>query len=610
MKIKINGNLAVLKQGTSFEYVSENRLFSGSDGYTLSISFPLRGCADNQRIFGHINRLDVAAQKVIFDCEIRHRNFFKSGSAVVTEISDAEVKCQFLEGRSEQNFDVTFDDIFINELDLGHWPTDKPESSVAWNVGTDPTVKEAVPLPWVNNNSESGNLQNAAEFADNKYSWETDTKQLSWMPFLTVITRRICEAVGYDCDITTWERHETYKYLLVCNCLPAAWDLHEYAAALPHWSVCEYFEKLELFLGGEFEINHRAKSVSFAFTSDLLDVAEPVTLDRVVEEHTVEVTVEDPKCEYLEQKNLVYKSEDNEVAKLRSCDWFIDSAARLAVKYDTLAQLEAATSQFKTYTTNNVRGSNYNKLFYARDVDAYFCFKALEKKLDSVNALGTKNYVYVNTLVPVNLCGGRIIDPSEDADETEVEFVPVPIDDTEEKYGSCVFLQFSSYNEEASSGNGYRYGQDATDFEDLEKKREEFFTQPATYSSIVAGEKKTRTEYYSLIYVGFWDGAIPVYGKLPFPYLEPLVFDRFRWKFVQTRFSLSLSHRTNADRKIIYPIDPTRKFNFRWLSDRIPNVRSLFYIRGKRYICEKITATFSTDGMSQLLKGVFYALSD
>lgn len=40
MEIRINGKRAMLKKGTSFEYVAENRLFSGSDGYTLSITFP------------------------------------------------------------------------------------------------------------------------------------------------------------------------------------------------------------------------------------------------------------------------------------------------------------------------------------------------------------------------------------------------------------------------------------------------------------------------------------------------------------------------------------------------------------------------------------------
>ena len=42
MKILINGKLAALKENTSFEYIADNRLFSGSDGYSLTITFPCR----------------------------------------------------------------------------------------------------------------------------------------------------------------------------------------------------------------------------------------------------------------------------------------------------------------------------------------------------------------------------------------------------------------------------------------------------------------------------------------------------------------------------------------------------------------------------------------
>ena len=56
MKIIINGKDAVLKKGTSFEFVDENRSFTGSDSYTLSITFPLRGCPENFAIFGYWKR--------------------------------------------------------------------------------------------------------------------------------------------------------------------------------------------------------------------------------------------------------------------------------------------------------------------------------------------------------------------------------------------------------------------------------------------------------------------------------------------------------------------------------------------------------------------------
>ena len=56
MEITINGQMACLKKNTSFEYISENSMFTGSDSYTLTITFPLKDCPQNIRIFGHWRR--------------------------------------------------------------------------------------------------------------------------------------------------------------------------------------------------------------------------------------------------------------------------------------------------------------------------------------------------------------------------------------------------------------------------------------------------------------------------------------------------------------------------------------------------------------------------
>lgn len=255
MQIYINNKLAALKQGTSFEYVSENRLFSGSDGYTLTITFPLKDCPRNQDIFGHINRADVSAghrlgaskgRKVVFDCEIRDKSFYKFGCITITEMNESEVKTQFLDGRSELNFDSSFDKVYINELDLGK-PATTSHASVDpahawWYVDW---ATEAVALPWVND--ATGNIQNCATYNGTTYVWHSDTKGLSWQPYLSFITKQICKALGYTCNLEKWEEHEEYRFLLVCNTLPYSWRMPEYARALPHWTVNEYFEKLELF---------------------------------------------------------------------------------------------------------------------------------------------------------------------------------------------------------------------------------------------------------------------------------------------------------------------------------------------------------------------------
>lgn len=613
MHIYVNNRLAALKKGTSFEYVSENRLFSGSDGYTLSIIFPLRGCPENLAIFGHINRADVAAQRVIFDCEIRDKAFCKFGSITITEINDTEVKTQFLEGRSEQNFDVTFDDVYINELDLGS-ATDTNDSrpEYAW----DPFINKmkCVALPWVND--YSGNIQNLADFhpeernsdgslkARSYYSWNADCSGRSWQPYLLYITRRICEAVGYAADFSEWEEKEEYRYLLICNTLPYAWDTGGFARALPHWTVAEYFEKLELLLGGEFTINHRGKTIDFAFTEATLLAIRPVRLDNIINEHTVEVTVEEDKCEYREAKNLVYKECDHEMWKFYSCDWFIKAWKAGAVRYKSMRELLEANRWLASWNGSTQRGSNRDKLLYAEDVDAYFIVRSLSKTLvERRGGFMPNRYEYKMELRPVNLFGGRIVSDDEDADEIEIEFVPAWVDETEDKYGRCLFLSFSGYDENDSTGTSWS--------RDPYQRKEEIdntLYQPHAFQSLAAGERNKKAEYYDRIYIGWWDGAQSPNGKLPHPYVEDIEIAEDWSNFNNIHFSLRINHTTLNRRRTAHAINSRQKSTFKFLSDTIPNPRAVFFIRGKKYLCEKLTATFTEHGMSQLIKGVFYQI--
>ena len=626
MQIFIDHKLAALKQGTSFEYIAENRLFSGSDGYTLSITFPLRDCPENIAIFGHINRADIAAKKVIFDCEIRDKNFYKFGSITIIEISESEVKTQFLEGRSEQNFDDTFDDIYINELDLGSASgANDSTPSNAWNPSLN--QMKCVALPWVND--YSGNIQNLADYivddaAQKKghYRWNSECSGRSWQPYLLYITKKICEVVGYSFDFSKWEDKEEYKYLLICNTLPYAWDTGGFARALPHWSVAEYFEKLELFLDGEFTINHRDKTIVFDFTSETLASIHPVQLSNVVDEHTAEVTVEDDKCEYQEAKNLVYKECDHEMWKFYSCDWFVKAWQLNVICYSSLSSLLEQNKRFRTWDGTNPRGSNLNNLLYAEDVDCFFIFRSISKTLvEERPGISVNKYSYKMELRPINLFGGRIVDQDEDSNQIQIEFVPAWIDHTEDKYGKLLFLSFNAFDDSEVTSTSIRF-----DPEERKKVLDATLNQPVAFQMLNAGAQEKKAEYYDRIYIAWWDGALSNDGLLPHPYAENIEIDDDWNSFRNLHFSLRINSNMLNQRRVVHAINPKVKKTFKFLVgqahsntltsvasslvDPIPNPRAVFFIKGKKYLCEKITATFTEQGMSQLLKGVFYPIAD
>ena len=604
MQIFINNKLAAMKEGTSFEYVSENRLFSGSDGYTLTITFPLRDCPQNQAIFGHINRADVTASKVLFDCEIRDGGFCRFGCITITEIDESEVKTQFLDGRSEQNFDKSFDKVYINELDLGAPEVTSAASispSNAWRGNRD-----SVALPWVND--ASGNIQNCAVY-NNVWQWHADTSGLSWQPYLLFITKKICEQVGYSYDFAEWEAREEYRYLLVCNCLPYSWGMPGYAYALPHWTVEEFFAKLELFLGGEFDIDHRGRHIDFAFTEDIVSAKPVVPLDEIVEEHSTEVKQDDDSCDYSEARNLAYKDCDHSMWKFYSCDWFVSSWRGAVKRYDRMTQLLADNSGYSEWDGSNLRGSNMNKLLYAADIDTYFIIRAYHR-IDTGQRTHNGNVIvwrYKCALQPVNMLGPRIVDDSEDATQDEIEFVPACVDYTDENFGWCLFLAFNGYDENANATESM-FGLTQQERYD---RLNALFAQTLSAQTLEAGEGSKRSEYFDRIYIGWWDGALDAGSSLPpFPHVMNVEVSDDWTNFRNVHFSLRLNA-TYADRyRLAMPIEPTKKCTFKFLASKVPDVRSLFVIRGKRYVCERITATFTEKGMSQLLKGEFYPVKE
>ena len=584
MKIIINGKDAVLKKGTSFEFVAENRSFTGSDSYTLSITFPLRGCPENIAIFGYINRTDIDKSKVVFDCEISDINFYSAGTITIVEINEKEVKTQFLEGRSEQNFDDTFDEIYINELNLGEYPSYSLSSNPAtqWNglnVG-----QEAVALPWVNNSS--GNIQNEVVYANNAYTYHADCKGLSFQPYLIAIVRRICLALGYSCDVSQWNNRQDLRYLIVCNVLPWAWDIPQFARALPHWSVTEFFEKLEHFLGGEFDIDHRNKSIKFTFTSNILLNAETIEIDKVIDSYTTEVS-DTNESNYIEASNVRYKECEHNMWKFYSCPWFIKDSKNTRVEYDTIVQLINANRSYARVRQYH-RGTNINKVLYAKNIDTHFIIRCIRNEYAGTNSLGEKLYDRICILQPINVFGDKIVDESNE-DAIELDFVPAWIEETESSKGNCLFLEIGNYEEEDASSSNTSNDDDTTIY------------QPNAMQQLSAGKKQEKVEYYDKIYVAFWNGTNYNSGKLPCPTLDTINI-REDWSVFSSNGSLRLQKAPK------YKINPKQKFNFSFISDSIPNARSVFFINGRKYLCEKITATFTENGMSQLLKGSFYLI--
>lgn len=600
MQIIVNGKPAYIKKGSSFQFVAENRHFTGSDSYSLSITFPLKGCSENIAIFGNIHRTDVEKKQVNFECTISDKAFSRSGIITVTSISESEVKTQFLEGRSVQNYDVTFDEIFINELDLGSFSPDINDTPSMYWRGID-RDQNYIALPWVNNSS--GNVQNeiTKPSTDAEWQWGSDVKGLSFQPYLLYIIGLICRDVQYSVDLKEIE-NSPYKYLIICNALPYAWDNFYWESILPHWSLTEFFEQIGYLLGGDFIIDHKARHIKFEFAKNDIASLAPATIDKVVDSYTADVA-KDNDCTYFEQVNMQFADCDHQAWQAYSCDWFIKENSRNIMEFPDMGELDY---YFHTYI-EDVDGRGFlwyehescinrvNKIFYVKDVNTYFVLRCYYCRKMTGDFVWWKQLYH---LMPVNSFGPRIINKDENAKMIELKCVPVWIDNLAGN-NWCIYLDVPEFEEKEATEEDYQHTNDNNGWNASGQ-------QLSVVNTLLQGEKEGRTEFYDKLFLGFWDGHILNPYIYPFPIIDT-VTTIGEQRYYEKNMSLRLKDKGKFEEDSVkYEIDTSVKYSFSFLADEVPNPRTLFYIKGQRYLCEKITATFTENGMSQLLKGVFY----
>ncbi|MDE7136182.1 MAG: hypothetical protein K2N91_06075, partial [Muribaculaceae bacterium] len=571
----------VLKQGSSFDYVSENRSFSDADDYTLSITLPLAGCSDNLEIFGHVDRMDVDSRHIVLPASIVDRNFSKNGIITVVEATDVEVKCQFLADRSVQNFMTTFDDIYVNEMNLGSYPQTLPQYVSHGDIDHGSYF---VALPWWN--EEAKVMNNEVIIENGSYKWADSTKsigKLSYMPYLIEIAKRICGELDYSFDFAEWEDSDE-KYLIICNVLPASWDIPQIARALPHWTVSEFFAELEKILVCEINIDHRVRHIELKFTNNVDSAKETVKIDDVLDSFSSEISYEDDICRFKGIANLRYADRGDEKWKFEQCQWFVDLMKTDGKYYK---EFQTESDYWNWYTAkfgllgpwpagkDEERGPDVGMLIHIVESDRYGMWRVIYG-----NSSEYPNRYYYEW-IDLSRFSDVIKDPDSDND-LELQMIPACIRILDLDYGSCLFMSPSNYNEsEDYDSDGIR--------------------QPMAYSNFLKGEQSSAAEYYDKIMLAYWDGHSANDNQYsPDQLLPPC-------PYVDERFSLKSRYKDYLSGHVV---NPREKMKISWISSAIPDVRSVFNIRGKRYLCEKITATFTENGMSQLLKGGFYSLLD
>ncbi|MBD5172311.1 MAG: hypothetical protein HDT02_03705 [Bacteroidales bacterium] len=610
LQIYINGKPAAIKSGSSFEFVRENPLFSDADDFSLDISFPLRGCPENVQIFGFINHLAHSASPDPLDMKIIAGASVFEGVGVITDVSDAEVKVQFLGQISAQNYGTDLDDIYIHKLDLGdvpvQWRSSANVSVAKAAVGYDNPIK-AVAIPWVN--EYSGNIQNnfKSQIVDMMpiFQWvnpDPDAKadepfQLSWMPFLIELARKICDAIGYDCDFEDW-LNSKYKYLLCCNVVPGVWG-HKWASALPGWSVVEFFRNIEPVIEGTFFIDSFNMKISFRSYTSMLSNSEFVC-DDIFDEFSSEVFEDSSECKYLPDRYIEYNFPDETIFKYYSCPKFFSRS-----NFSTFVEAYDSGGAFYNQVYSTIQSQKYFLSPYVGHKRGVYhiYYLAEENRYIARRVIQVKGFydtpIYWGAYQPLNVFGPRNrpsnADSSEDAD-LSLSVIPVKMLETD-SFTRYPFINCGSLDNDDSSD----------DFDDI--LIDEYTKLPVSVGTVanelIEGAETEKSSNFSNLQVAFY----PPGGYFAIPNIDYFRIECAKSDVIDREWTLSLQ---DADGKFagLPRVDTSVKFQFSFLSDILPDPTSIFIFRGRRFLCESLTASADESGFSQRIKGVFWRIAD
>lgn len=582
--IKINGLTAVMKAGSEFEYNAENPSFSDSEGFTLSIEFPLKGCPENQKIFGYAHLEEVVKDTTLFKCTIECGAFSKSGALAIIEVSEVSLKGQFLEGVNPEHEEKDSENLYINELNLGQYPYTKAEeiSPREARLGTSCEVC----LPWV---PEGYDVVNCLAEGD---KWHEESKHLAWQPYLLEIMQRICMMSGYTHNFAKLNESH-WGRAIICNTLPPTWNMHSYADAMPHWTVKEFFTQLGILMNGVFTFDESAKRITFNFYTEIVN--KIVTVENILDEYSSIVTRDEEDADYLPIKFYKYRDSSAIVWKYLSAPW-LKFSERNCKYYDTWEDFQSK--------------HNVSSPAYVAEADTYVVGRTVtiySKNHVADNLSAQYPYAFWKEWMPVNVFGPP--DYDEDRSYEDMGFNPVIVDYALE--GKMMFLPVS-YSGTGNSGISPIGGSGEGGFVDhnfsggqsmnLNNLIRLSTTIPRDGSrwkhQIESHEDDDEGVFFSDIYIGFMHDDII---RRPYPLTD---VDFYYTKLMSEEAPLRLRKGGAGG----MDIDPAVKYTFKFLAESLPDVNSRFVIHGQLYIAQRLTATFNEKGMNPIVKGEFFRI--
>ena len=667
IQLYLDGKLAIPKENQTIKFTTENSFFTKSASYTYDVELPL-ALTENRRIFGFIQRMDQSKDPRVLTAVLIVDNVtVLSGTAHITSVTETAVKVQLLGEAASYNYGNKMDDTYIDSLDLGDWfMTTWPDGShwegrgnLGWLYyapdthfkGTSTMVFSRAQYtddgkwsnatlfsriyngtyPWV----AFPVINSTADFKCNGYAYRfTDSTRKTitafWrgyvgershrrptdnpvvtsdaiQPFVWIMAEKIAAATGFTLNRNDNALYTNpfFKRIFIVN----ANNMIECNKCLPHWSVNEWWSQLENTFGLVLSVDYAGKKMVLKQRNDhYRQRAATVCLKNVVDEYTSDV--DDETHVDISVNNVGFADFDADPADL--LDEYIMTNCDVNTDFNSIVDLLSWGKSQSNLT--EYKGT----LFKCKD-GRHFIYTEAE------------GFIEVNQFRP------RMSDETEDL-EIELKFVPARFVDAE-----CEFFDYIRNGSGASGtqGKDVPIGSFTVQMLQVPDISEMDWYKKNAYSEIdieslineeeeetSATEDKTDVIYLAILPTSPGENItssteLTTGGTFSGTIWHPRPRLRARVKA-----SLSDTTPTTEDPQYSLSLIPIEGLSnlaantingsivigtkvrqcIKFIADSIPDPASIFLIHNRRFVCEKIEADITTDGLKKLLTGYFYEI--
>lgn len=582
MKILVNGREAVLKANASFEYVSENPLFTEAEDYTMEIPFPMKDCPQNISIFGPLHVKGVDISKVSFPCEIQTDAFVKSGILTITSVSETEVQGQFLEGMSQENFASSLPDVYLTDLDFSQW--DGSNGSLwRYDVASNRWIShpgEGWAFIPVNDSEDDAIIESiSTEYGEDDVAW------INLRIYLYYLLDLVGRVIGWSVDYSVLDKNPAFRNIVVVNArhnnyYDRSKTVRPLAYSLPKWKVRDFFDKLALFFGCCCEVDANAKVIKFSSFSDMI---KGVQSFNVTDNFGIEV-VENDEIQFKPSKSLTYP-DDCDPEKIDNCPWLLNDT-RVVLKKSLTSDYLLGTIDQSANDRTNWYPFDKRTLYYLTDLGQY----AIITKEDSISTdLGEHTLYTAKVINQFNFDKAGSI---------------------ESKVSPCPTTGYVSIDRKGFEGLIPSIKIPKRDPDGLLVMYDDQSELPEIID-LLAEDTDDKSMWFDNLWLCYYDGErinTKRFESRPIPIKDGDDYKFYTYYITESTYFFN--PRVPFVSGSLPKVDETKLYRYKFLAQTLPSPTSVFLIKGKRYACLKLTAQITVKGMSELVEGEFYEIID